>query len=484
MQYFKKPSISLHILGRILQIESALLLCPLIVALIYRESKSNILIFLALIFLTGVIGFCLARRSIEGEKLYPRDGLLIVALSWILLSFFGSLPFYLSGQIPSFLDAIFETVSGFTTTGSTILEDVTVLDHSLLFWRSLTHLIGGMGVLVLTLAIVPGGNSAAIHLMKAEVPGPSFGKLVAKMRTTARLLYAIYLVMTAVLLLILCLLGMPIFDAFIHAFGAAGTGGFSNMPNSVAAYNSPAITYALAIGMLAFGVNFNLYYLVLIGQFRRALKSEELRAYLAIYLTAVGLIFLNLIAYYKQLGTAFRESFFTVASIMTTTGFSSADFAEWPLFSHVILLILMFIGGSAGSTAGGLKVSRVLIMGKIARREMRLSRQPHRVISVRYDKKALSHQERAVVVNYFIVYILLFILLLLVVALNAPSYDVAFSAVAATFNNIGPGLSIIGPSGSYAGFSALSKIALTISMLFGRLEIFPLLYLFTAWRKS
>lgn len=473
-----------YILGRILQIEALLMLLPLTLALIYREPYRHIGIFSLTILICLGLGTALAWRRPEKCSLYTRDGLLIVALSWLLLSFFGALPFYLSGQIPSFLDAFFETVSGFTTTGSTILRDVTELDHSFLFWRSFTHLIGGMGVLVLALAIVPASDSDSVHLMKAEVPGPVFGKLVARMRATARILYAIYLIMTLILMLILFVLGMPIFDAMIHAFGAAGTGGFSSQAQSIASYNSPAITYAVAVGMLAFGVNFNLYYLILIKQVKKALKSEELRAYLMIYGLAVLMIFFNLLRFYRSAGLAFRESFFTCASIMTTTGYSSADFAKWPLFSHIVLLGLMFIGGSAGSTAGGLKVSRVLILTKMAIKEARQSREPRRALPLLFDHKVIEKEQQVRISNYLLVYLGLFTIFLFLVALDTNSFDVAFSAVASTFNNIGPGLSVIGPAGSFADFSAYTKVILSFAMLFGRLEIYPMLYLFTALKSK
>ncbi len=473
-----------YILGRILQIEALLMLLPLTLALIYREPYRHIGIFSLTILICLGLGTALAWRRPEKRSLYTRDGLLIVALSWLLLSFFGALPFYLSGQIPSFLDAFFETVSGFTTTGSTILRDVTELDHSFLFWRSFTHLIGGMGVLVLALAIVPASDSDSVHLMKAEVPGPVFGKLVARMRATARILYAIYLIMTLILMLILFVLGMPIFDAMIHAFGAAGTGGFSSQAQSIASYNSPAITYAVAVGMLAFGVNFNLYYLILIKQVKKALKSEELRAYLMIYGLAVLMIFFNLLRFYRSAGLAFRESFFTCASIMTTTGYSSADFASWPLFSQIVLLGLMFIGGSAGSTAGGLKVSRVLILTKMAIKEARQSREPRRALPLLFDHKVIEKEQQVRISNYLLVYLGLFTIFLFLVALDTNSFDVAFSAVASTFNNIGPGLSVIGPAGSFADFSAYTKVILSFAMLFGRLEIYPMLYLFTALKSK
>lgn len=473
----------LYILGRILHIEAALLVLPLGISRIYREPLRISAIWLLTAALCLIIGTICTWHKPKERNLYTRDGLLSVALAWLLLSVFGALPFYLSGQIPAFLDAFFETVSGFTTTGSTILQDVTVLDKSMLFWRSFTHLIGGMGVLVLALAIVPASDSDSVHLMKAEVPGPTFGKLVARMRATARILYSIYLIMTVALIVILYLLGMPLFDAMIHSFGAAGTGGFSSQAESIASFNSPAITYVTAIAMLAFGVNFNLYYLILIGQVRKIFKSEELKAYLLIYATAVLLVFFNLLTFFSDVTTAFQESFFTCASIMTTTGYSSADFAQWPLFSHVVLLLLMFIGGSAGSTAGGLKVSRVVILVKMAIKEVRQSREPRRALALLFDKKAVTERQQARVSSYFLVYVVIFMILLFLIALDCKTYDVAFSAVASTFNNIGPGLSVIGPTGSFARFSNYSKLVLSFAMLLGRLEIYPMLYLFRAFRN-
>lgn len=471
------------VLGRILQIEAILFILPLLVAFIYREPWINKLAFIGTMAITLILGTLLALKLPDDRNMYTRDGLMIVALSWMMLSFFGALPFVISGQIPNFIDAFFETVSGFTTTGSTILNNVAELSHSMLFWRSFTHLIGGMGVLVLALAIVPASDAHSVHLMKAEVPGPSFGKLVARMRATARILYAIYLVMTVILIIILWAVGMPLFDSLIHAFGAAGTGGFSSMPGSVADYNSPVITYVLGVGMLLFGVNFNLYYMILIGQTRRIFKSEELRAYLGIMLGASIAIAINVRHLFGTFGEAFRESFFTASSLMTTTGYSTADFSYWPTFSKILLLLLMFIGGSAGSTAGGLKVSRVLIMFKMAIREARQSKEPRRVLPLLYDKKALSREQHTGILHYFVVYVFLFLLILLFVALDAPSFDVAFSAVAATLNNIGPGFDVIGPAGSFDVFSLPTKALLSVSMLLGRLEIYPVLFLFSALRR-
>ncbi len=471
------------VLGRILQIEAALLVLPLLVSVIYGEPLINKLAFLGTMAITLVLGILLALRVPENRNMYTRDGLMIVAMSWIALSFFGALPFVISGQIPNFIDAFFETVSGFTTTGSTILRDVSVLSHSMLFWRSFTHLIGGMGVLVLALAIVPASDAHSVHLMKAEVPGPSFGKLVARMRATARILYAIYLVMTVILIFVLWFVGMPLFDSLIHAFGTAGTGGFSSLPNSVADFDSPLIMYVLGVAMTLFGINFNLYYLILIGQARRALKSEELRAYLLILAFSTVTMALDIFKMYDSFAIAFRESFFAATSIMTTTGFTSHDYTAWPIYTRVVLLMLMIIGGSAGSTAGGLKVSRVLIMFKMAVREARQSKEPRRVLPLLYDNKALTREQETGILHYFVVYVFLFLAILLLISFDSPTFSIAFSSVTATLNNIGPGYELVGPSGSFDVFSYPSKILLSFAMLLGRLEIYPILYLFTGLRR-
>ena len=434
--------------------------------------------------LTG-IGLLSSWKKPENKRMTAKDGFVIVALSWILFSFFGALPFVLSGDIPSMVDAFFETSSGFSTTGSSILTDVEALSHSMLFWRSFTHLIGGMGILVFALAVLPQMDSESVYIMKAEVPGPTFGKLVSKLSSTARILYIIYISLTGVVVILLLFGGMDLFDALLHAFGVAGTGGFGVRNGSLAAYDSAYLDYVIGIGMLVFGVNFNLYYMILIGQARDAFKSEELRWYLGIVFGAIALICINLFSTYQSVSLLFQDVFFTVSSIITTTGFSTANFGNWPLFSQMILLLLMFFGGSAGSTAGGLKISRIVLMGKIVGSEVKRIAQPNRVVSIRYDNKPLDKEIKHTVANYIVVYFIIFTVLLLLMGLDTPDFLSAFSSVAATFNNIGPGLGVFGPAFSYVELHDWSKLLLSFAMLAGRLEIFPMIILFLpqTWKR-
>ncbi|NLN97042.1 MAG: TrkH family potassium uptake protein [Eubacteriaceae bacterium] len=469
---------------KLLRLEAFLLLLPLSVSFFYREPLQLKWAYagtIALIFVVTLIG----HKKPDNITIYSKEGFVIVSLSWMLLSLFGSLPFILSGEIPGFIDAFFETASGFTTTGSSILVDLSVISHSNLFWRSFTHFIGGMGVLVLALAIFPDFNTSSIFIMKAEVPGPQFGKLLSKLMHTARTLYIIYVVMTTVLVLFLRLGGMPWFDSFLIAFGTAGTGGFGVQNGSILPYNSPYIEYVLGIAMLLFGINFNLYFMILIRKWKDAVKSEELRAYLSIVAVSVTLIVLNLLPSYDSLRKCIRDAFFAVSTVITTTGFSTADYGSWPAFSQVILLLLMFVGACAGSTAGGLKVSRVVILIKSTFLQLQRMIYPNSVTVLTFEKKRISDATEKSVTNYFTVYMFLFAGFLIINALNAPDFLTSFSSVAATFNNIGPGLGKVGPTYNYAEIGNLSKIALSFAMIIGRLEIFPMLVLFSpmTWRK-
>ena len=474
-----------YILSKILYIEAGFLLLPVIVSLIYKENYSNILSFLVTIFLLLLSGYLLGYKSDASGAFYEKEGFIIVSLSWILLSAFGALPFVFSGSIPNFIDAFFETSSGFTTTGASILTNVEELSHSMLFWRSFTHLIGGMGILVFALAILPRSNRNS-HIMKAEVPGPIFGKFVAKMSYTARLLYKIYFAMTGILIILLILVGHPVFDSFVHAFGAAGTGGFGIRANSIAYYNSPVVEIILATAMIIFGINFNLFYVILIGKARDGFKSEELRWYLLIVFGSVVLIFFNIRHNYTSYLTAVKDIFFTVSSIISTTGYATVDFGKWPTFSHAILLFLMFTGACAGSTAGGLKISRFIILVKSSILQFRKAINPKRVLSVKVDNKLVGNEVLEEVKGYFVIYIFLIIIFTVLISFTVPDFLTAFSAVMATFNNIGPGLSVVGPTGSYASLTYFNKIVLSLAMLAGRLEIFPILILFssTTWKKK
>lgn len=474
-----------YVLSRILQIFGVLVLLPLFVSLLYQEPLRNQVSFLGTAALSSAIGFSLSRNSVSVGGMYAKEGFVIVSVCWVMLSFFGALPFVLSGEIPSLVDAFFETASGFTTTGASILNDVEVLSPSMLFWRSFTHLIGGMGVLVFALAVLPKTESESVHIMKAEVPGPVFGKLVSKLSSSARILYVIYLAMTAATILLLLIGGLPLFDSVLLSFGAAGTGGFALRNGSIAPYDSLYVETVLGFAMLAFGVNFNLYFMLLSKHVKEVFTNEELRWYLSIVAAAILLITANLVGTSQGLWTALRDSFFTVSSVVTTTGYSTADFGQWPLFSRLILLVLMFVGGMAGSTSGGIKVSRIAIMAKTAVAELKRTSYPNRVVSVHFEEKALDTKTIRSVVNYLVVYVFVFAVILLLVSLEMPDFISAFSTVAATINNIGPGMGVVGPLSSFSLYSPLNKVLLSFTMIMGRLEIFPILILFSPsiWRR-
>ena len=478
-------SIVRYVTGRILMLLGLLMLFPLAVSFIYQEEAIYKLGFAAAIGAALVLGLLLSLKKPSSHRFYTREGMVICALTWVLLSLIGALPLRLSGEYPTMIDAFFEISSGFTTTGASVATNVEGLQHSTIFWRSFTHLIGGMGVLVFVLALLPTTDADNVHIMKAEVPGPAFGKLVSSLRTTARILYLMYMSMTAVLVALLVMAGMPLFDSLRHAFGAAGTGGFGIKNTSVLWYNSAAVDYILGVGMIVFGVNFNLYYLLLLRKVRDFVDDEELKAYLLIIAAAVVIICLDVHSLYENYGMMVRDVFFTVSSIITTTGYSTVDFGKWPVLSHVILLLLMFSGAMAGSTAGGLKVSRVVIYSKTARAELRRQREPGRIVPVMFNKKPLSREAQRSLFGYLCIYLGAFLFFLLVVSFDAPDFLSSFSAVAATFNNIGPGLSVVGPTGSYASFSLFTKLLLSFCMIAGRLEIWPIIILFSrkTWRK-
>ena len=472
------------VIGRILLTEAALLMLPMAVALGYGEAAAP---FLIPALLLALIGLLLGLRAPQKSSLYARDGFAVVALAWVLMSAFGALPFIISGDSPSFVDAFFETVSGFTTTGASILTEIEPLHRGILFWRSFTHWVGGMGVLVFVMAILPmsAGDGHGMHLMRAEVPGPSVGKLVSRMGDTAKILYGIYLAMTVLEIVLLLLGGMSLFDACIHAFGTAGTGGFSSRNLSVGAYDSAYFDVVIGVFMLLFGVNFNLYYFLLIKRFRDVFRSEELRAYLLIVGVAVAAIAADIVHIYGTVGRSLRYAFFQVASIITTTGFATADFNAWPEFSRAILVILMFVGACAGSTGGGIKVARVVILCKTSLGDMRKMLHPNAVTTVRFEGKPLTDRTIRSVHLFLTVYILIFTASVLLLSLERFDLVTTFTAVAACINNIGPGLEVVGPMGNYAQFSPAAKLLLAFNMLVGRLEICPMLLLFapSIWKR-
>lgn len=473
-----------HMIGQIIKLEAAILLLPTVVSLIYQETC--VWSFLITIGIALVVGFALTTISRpKSNVIFSKEGFVIVALSWLSLAAIGALPFFLSGEIPLYIDAFFETVSGLTTTGASILTDVESLSHGLLFWRSFTHWIGGMGVLVLIMAIIPSVSGRNMHVLRAEMPGPVVGKLMPRIRDTAKVLYIIYLVMTAVQIILLWAGDMNLFDSIIYTFGTAGTGGFGVKADSVAGY-SPYSQWVIAIFMLLFGINFNLYYLILIRRVREALKSSELWVYLGIVAVACAIVCINIASFYKSFEETLRTGLFQVSSIITTTGYSTADFNTWPQLSKSILFILMFIGGCAGSTAGGLKVSRVQLLFSILKRDLRRLIHPRSVGVIKLEGKRLDEATISGASAYFIIYFVLFAVSFLLISFEPFSFETNLSAVTACINNVGPGLDLVGPAGSFAAYSPHAKTLLSFAMLFGRLEIYPLLFVLipSTWTKK
>ncbi len=472
-----------YILGRMLGVEALVLLLPAIVAGIYGESVYPFLITSAGLM---VLSLLLGRKKPENSTIYGKEGFVIIACAWILWSLFGAIPFYISGSIPFYLDALFETISGFTTTGSTILTDVTALSMGMNFWRCLTHWIGGMGVLVFVMVIVSLEEKNSMHLMRAEVPGPEKDKLVPRARESARILYGMYFLLTLAEIIFLKLGGMSWYDSIIHSFSTAGTGGFNNRSNSVAYYDSAYIDGVITTFMILFGINFNMYYLILLKKVKAVFKNEEVRAYLGIIAAATLVIMVNILHIYETPLKAFRYAVFQVAAIITTTGFATANFDLWPTLSKCILLMLMVVGACAGSTGGGMKVSRVLILLKSVKQELKRMLHPKSVNLVKVNGKKVGDGTIHNVYIYFIAYIAIFIGSVLIVALNNFDFATTFSSVLTTMNNIGPGIAAVGPVENFAAFSPLSKIVFCLDMLIGRLEIFPFLVLFSPdlWRRK
>lgn len=473
----------LFIVGQMVKLEAVLMILPFAVGLIYHNDSA--LALLITILIATAFGFLLTTVFKPSNRLiFAKEGFVVVALSWIVLSAIGALPFVISGEIPSFADAFFETVSGFTTTGSSILKDVEAMSEGLLFWRSFTHWVGGMGILVFIMAIIPSATDRSIHILKAEVPGPIVGKLVPKIKDTAKILYIIYIVMTVIEIILLLCGGMSLFDSCLHAFGTAGTGGFGIKADSVAGY-SPYLQWVITIFMLLFALNFNLYYLAILRKFRAIAKSGEMWFFFAIYTVAVVFITINIYPLYENFAESLRLSAFQVSSVITTTGYSTADFNLWPGLSKSILLLIMFFGGCAGSTAGGLKISRVLLLLKIIKREIQRMLHPRSVGKITLEGKKVDDSTIRGVTTYFAVYVACFVLIFFAISFEDFSIETNLSAVASCFNNIGPGLGAVGPMSSFAGYSALSKYILSIAMLLGRLEIYPILIALTpsTWSK-
>ena len=473
-----------YVLGKMLGVEALVLCIPAAVSLIYGET-SDMAAFGITSAVLCVFFLLFGRKKPENGRIYGKDGLVIVAAAWILWSVFGALPFYLSREIPSYVDALFETVSGFTTTGSTILTDIEALSYGMNFWRCLTHWIGGMGVLVFVMVVTSLDDKSSMHLMRAEVPGPEADKLVPKARETAKLLYAMYLALTVAEIIFLLAGGMNLYDSIIHSFSTAGTGGFANHNSSVAYYDSAYIDGVITVFMILFGINFNMYFLLLIKDVKSVWKNEEVRAYLGIIVAATLVITCNVLSIYKEPLKAFRYSIFQVASIITTTGFATADFNLWPELSKCILLLIMVIGACAGSTGGGVKVSRFLILWKSILKQVKGMLHPKSVNVVKVNGKKISNETLQGVYAYFSAYVFVFGISVLLVALDNFDFATTISGVLTTLSNVGPGISRVGPIENFQSFSVLSKIVFSMDMLIGRLEIIPFLMICSPsfWRK-
>ncbi|MGN1032370.1 MAG: TrkH family potassium uptake protein [Intestinibacter sp.] len=472
----------LRTLGNILIFEGIIMALPLIVSLIYREHTAAY--FLITIAITLAIGYFLANLKTDNKQIYAKEGFIIVALSWIFVSLVGALPFYMSREIPSFIDAFFETVSGFTTTGSSILNDIESLSKGMLFWRCFTHWIGGMGVLVFVLAFLPHSEGQNMFLMKAEVPGPVVGKLVSKVKMTARILYAIYAVLTLIEIVFLLIGGMPLYDSIVHAFSTAGTGGYSIKNSSIAYYDSYYIDMVITVFMLLFGVNFNLYYLLILKDIKQILKSEELKCYLLIVVCFTAVITINTLGVYGSVTESFRYSFFQVATIITTTGFVTTDFNLWPALSQILILLLMIIGACAGSTGGGMKISRVMILIKSAKSSIKKMISPRSINTIKMEGKVVDKQVLDFAYSYFVVYAIILLGSMLLVSLENLDLITIITAPLTCLGNVGPGLGeIVGPVGNFSSLSNFSKLVLTFDMLAGRLELFPMIMLCYSFKE-
>ncbi len=470
-----------RVIGSILQIETVFLMLSGIVSAIYKENASvlGFLISAAVAFIFGTLLKTLSKP--KTTVIYAKEGFVIVAFAWIFMSLIGALPFVLSGDIPSYVDAVFEMVSGFTTTGASIITSFDGISHGTLFWRSFSHWIGGMGILVFVTAILPSVSERPIHILRAEMPGPTTDKLLPRLKDTAVILYIIYVILTVVLIALLIFGGMPVFASIVHSIGTAGTGGFGIKPDSVGSY-SPYIQWVITVFMVLFGINFNMYYILLIKKIKTFFTSEELWSYIGVILSAVAIITVNIFSVYQNFADSLRHAAFQVATVISTTGYSTADFNNWPMLSKTVLIILMFIGGCAGSTAGGIKVSRIVIMFKMIGKEIKHMLHPRSVSSVRFEHRPVDAATTKNIGNYYLIYFVCFFGILLLLSVDSmtagtefSAFETNFSAVAACFNNIGPGFSAVGPMANYAGYSDFSKIVLSFAMLLGRLEIFPLI---------
>lgn len=463
-----------NVIGYVLVAEGCLMLLPILVDLIYQEGQ--FVSFLEVMVFCLVAGFGLSRIKVKHNAYFAKDGMIAVGLAWIVVSFFGGLPFYLSGQIPSLVDSFFEAVSGFTTTGSSILKEVESLSHAVLFWRSFTHWIGGMGILVFILALLPRSNDRNMHIMRAEAPGPTIGKLVPRLRQTAMILYTMYMGLTVLQVIFLLLGKMPLFDALCNTFGTAGTGGFAIKNTSIGAYHNAYYEGVITVFMILFGINFNMYYFLFIRDFKAVFKNEELRTYLGIILVSIACITINILSlYHGNVLTSFRYASFQVGSIITTTGYSSIDYSVWPEFSKMIIFLLTIVGASAGSTGGGVKVSRMLIIVKKIKLDIQKLIHPQKVEAITMDGKVVDSDVVNQIMSYFCCFIMIVGVCLFLVSLNNFDFETTLTAVITCIGNVGPGFGLCGPMGNFSMFSDLSKIVLSFAMLIGRLEIYPII---------
>ena len=476
-------SIVLYILGCVLKFESAFLVLPALVGLIYREHAS--VSYLAVAVLCLILGVLLTHKKPRSTNLYTREGFVAVALSWIIMSIFGAIPFVLTGDIPFYVDALFETISGFTTTGSSILTDVESISKASLFWRSFSHWIGGMGVFVFIMAILPMMGGSTMNLMKAESPGPSVSKLVPHVKDTAKILYGIYIAITICEATILRALGMPLFDSLTTTFGTVGTGGFGIRNDSIAGY-SPAIQITITVFMILSGINYTAYFYILTGKIKELFKIEEVRWYLAIIFGSVAVITWNVRSLYPTFSETLRHAFFQVGSIITTTGYATTDFDLWPALSKTLLETLMFIGARAGSTSGGIKVSRILILLKTIRKELSLIIHPRQVKKIRMDGHPVDHETLRSANVFLVVYFVLLLTSMLLISVDEFDFSTNFTSVVTVLNNIGPGLNLVGPTQNFSIFSPFSKFVLMFDMLAGRLELFPMMILLmpSTWKRK
>lgn len=473
----------LFIVGQIFKVVGAFMLLPVIVGLIYGEYEVWYTFGIPMLFLFAA-GFGVTFRKPKNNAVFSREGFVCVALAWILVSLVGATPFVISGEVDSYISAFFETVSGFTTTGATCFNGIEEMSKSILFWRAFTHWLGGMGILVLVLAVMSNNEARTMHMMRAECAGPKVGRLVSKSKSTSRILYGIYIALTLLEIVMLLIGGVPLYDSVIHACSSAGTGGFSIYSDSIGHYDSLYVEGVISVFILLFGINFNLYYYLLIRKFAQVFKDEELRVYFGVIITATILITINVMKVYNSVGLALRKTFFMVASTITSTGFATADITQWPRFSQTLLILLMFVGSCAGSTGGGMKIMRWIILAKTGMKELKFVLSPRSVAKVKVNGKAVEQDIVRGVSSYSILFVLIMMVSMILVSLDGYSVEETASSVITCMNNIGYGLGAFGPNGGFSDVSGFGKIVLSMDMLIGRLEIYPVFMLFTAWKKQ